>query len=119
LHGINAGHNYPYIFRKGEKHPIELTKGGIMLGSIDLPFEEETLTLCTDDILVLYTDGVTEAWNNKEDEYGEERLIKLVNTSREMTSKELMDKLLIDLQHHVGDAEPSDDITCIVIKIQN
>jgi sigma-B regulation protein RsbU (phosphoserine phosphatase) len=118
LYGINAGHNYPFIFRKGETKPFELTKGGIMLGSIELPFDEEALTLRRGDILVLYTDGVTEAWNKMEEEYGEVRLIELVNSFGELSSQEIIERLFYDIRQHVGEAQPSDDITCVVMKVK-
>ena len=118
LKGVNAGHNYPYLIRNKLEKPIELTKGGIMLGSMELPFEDEEIILVSGDVLCLFTDGITEAWNNLEEEYGEERLIHLLNSHSKLTSKEILSELLKDVQLHVGKAVPSDDITCIVMKVQ-
>lgn len=118
LHSINAGHNYPYLFRDGLEQPMELTKGGIMLGSLDFPFEEEIEILKQNDLVILYTDGVTEAWNNLEEEYGEERLIQLVKTNKSLEPTQLIAKLMQDIKNHVGEAEPSDDITCVVLKVK-
>jgi len=118
LRGINAGHNYPYLIRNQLDRPIELTKGGIMLGSMDLPFNDEVVALITGDIICFYTDGVTEAWNETEEEYGEERLIKLLNSTTYLSSKEILAELLNDIKLHVGSAIPSDDITCIIMKIK-
>ncbi len=118
LHGINAGHNFPYIFRKNLEKPLELTKGGIILGSMEFPFCEEVISLISGDVLLLYTDGITEAWNEAEEEYGEERLISLVDSAIHLSSKEILNILLNDIKLHVGKATPSDDITCIIIKVK-
>lgn len=118
LHSINAGHNYPYLFRDGLEQPMELTKGGIMLGSLNFPFEEEIEILKQNDLVILYTDGVTEAWNNSEEEYGEKRLIQLVKTNKSLEPTQLIAKLMKDIKNHVGEAEPSDDITCVVLKVK-
>ncbi len=118
LKSINAGHNYPYIIRDPLEKPIELTKGGIMLGSMELPFEDESICLIAGDVLCLFTDGITEAWNELEEEYGEERLINILNSHTHLTSKEILSEILMDVQLHVGKAVPSDDITCIIMKVQ-
>lgn len=118
LRSINAGHNYPYLYRNHLGKPIELTKGGIMLGSMDLPFDDETVPLVSGDVLCLYTDGITEAWNEAEEEYGEERLIELLSSSTNLSAKEILGKLLNDVKLHVGKAVPSDDITCIILKFK-
>lgn len=118
LRGINAGHNYPYLVRNQLEKPIELTKGGIMLGSMELPFDAESVPLFAGDVLCFYTDGITEAWDESEEEYGEERLIKLLNSTVNLSSTEILKELLNDIKLHVGKAIPSDDITCIIMKIK-
>lgn len=118
LRGINAGHNYPYLFRKKENMPTEFKKGGILLGSLELPFECEEIPLQSEDVILFYTDGVTEAWNEKEEEYGEERLIDLIKPCIHLSSDEILEILLTDIHKHVGTAITSDDITCIVMKVK-
>jgi sigma-B regulation protein RsbU (phosphoserine phosphatase) len=81
---VNAGHNPPYLLR-GDKI-IKLSKGGIILGVVKtfVPYIFEEVELKKDDLILLYTDGVSEALNLEFEEYSEERLEKI--------SKSLMDK---------------------------
>ena len=114
---INAGHNPPYIFRNRKKNPIELQKGGLFLGSLDITYETEEIELRSGDVLVFFTDGVTEAWNEKEDEYEDFRLITVVNKNIRLTAGEILSEIEKDVQEHVGKAQQSDDFTCAVVKI--
>ena len=114
---INAGHNPPYIFRNRNKKPIELQKGGLFLGSLDLPYETEEIELQTNDVLVFFTDGVTEAWNKKEIEYEDFRLINVVKKNTRQSAEKILSEIEKDVQEHVGNAQQSDDFTCAVVKI--
>jgi phosphoserine phosphatase RsbU/P len=113
---INAGHNYPYLIT-GDK-VISLDKGGLMLGVLENGFEykSETVTICKEDVLVLYTDGASEARNAKKDEYGEDRIIKVMQDNRELDSQGLQDKLLNDIKEFTTGELQYDDITMIILK---
>ncbi|MBN2415588.1 SpoIIE family protein phosphatase [bacterium] len=115
LTSVNAGHNPPYVLRKKDSTVHILEKGGIFLGSMDLPFEAETIQLEPSDIVLYYTDGVTEAWNTREEDYGEDRLITVLKSKRSASAGRILKAIKDDVQRHVGDAEPSDDLTCGVI----
>lgn len=117
LISINAGHNPPYIFRGRNEKPIELHKGGLFLGSLDLPFETEEIELKKNDVLVFFTDGVTEAWNKKEEDYEDYRLIDVVNNQKQLSAEEILSGIEKDVQKHVGNAQQSDDFTVAVLKI--
>lgn len=116
LESINAGHNPPYLLRKHDDQLLTLNEGGTFLGIMDLPFDAEIIELHPGDLLIAFTDGVTEAWNNNEEEYGEKRLENLILQNRNKPSQEILTTIINDVKKHVGRANQSDDITCIVLK---
>ena len=76
---INAGHNPPYLLRKAGVQ--ELSTGGMVIGLFaQASYEEAKVDLQSGDVLVAFTDGVTEALNTTEEEYGEERLKELLKS---------------------------------------
>jgi len=116
LQSVNAGHNPPYLYSNKAK-PAELKVGGIFLGSLDfIPYENEYVKLKKDDLLVFYTDGVTEAWNKAEEDYGEEQLMKILKENREKQADEILLAIEKDVEKHVAGAPQSDDFTCVVLK---
>ncbi len=114
---LNAGHNSPLIFNKNCEKPQVLHIGGIFLGSMDVPFEIEKVQLKKDDVLLFFSDGVTEAWNKKNEDYEEFRLIEVVNKNVHLSAPEILLKIEEDVQKHVGSAVQSDDFTCAVVKV--
>ena len=117
LVNINAGHNPPYLFKEGSQEPVELTSGSLFLGSFEVPFKIDKTRLRQNDVLVIYTDGVTEAWDKKCVEYSESRLKDVVSAHTHMPAIEILDRIEKDVRDHVGKARQSDDFTCIVAKV--
>ncbi len=117
LLSVNAGHNPPYIFTQGNENPRELQKGGLFLGGMDRPYESEEVQLKKDDVLVFFSDGVTEAWNEKEEEYDEYRLINIVSQQLNKSAGQILAAIEQDVNHHVRNAQQSDDFTCAVVKM--
>lgn len=117
LTSINAGHNPPYIFRQNRQTPLELKKGGIILGVMEVPFENEVVEIRQGDVLAFFTDGVTEAWNKKEEDYGELRLIKVIKKAMKKSAPEILAAIKDDVDEHVSGAPQSDDFTCAVVKM--
>ena len=76
------------------------------------------LNLKKNDTLVLFTDGITEAMNTLNEEYSDERLEELCWQNSNLNSQELLNEILNDVNVFAKDAEQSDDITCMVIKIK-
>lgn len=115
LETVNAGHNPTYIVR-GEKEFEELKTGGIPLGMMGLPFPytSKMTNLNEGDRLLLYTDGVTEAMNEDEEEFddviGFENYIKK-NAKSGIPAQEFIDQLINDIEVFTGDTPQSDDIT--------
>lgn len=116
LFSINAGHNAIYIVKE-DGTVNTLNKGGFMLGFMDFDFQHEELQMEKNDVLFIYTDGVSEAMNENKELYGDERLIELLKANRKLSSAEILKAMLADIRKFVGEAEQSDDITGGVIKI--
>lgn len=116
LHSVNAGHNPPYLFFGGQNEIQPLHSGGIFLGGVDGEYQLEIVSLKKNDILVYYTDGITEAWNLKEEDYGEERLLQTIKQHKTRSARDILTAIKQDIHHHVGTAQQSDDIACVVLK---
>jgi phosphoserine phosphatase RsbU/P len=115
---VNAGHNYPILLRS-DGTSIRLDKGGMILGVLrtEVPYEQEVTQLKPGDLLVLFTDGVSEAMNKDAVEYGESRLEALLPSVRHCTAQEITDAIYKDVLHHTKGAAQSDDITMMVVKV--
>ena len=115
---VNAGHNPPMVLSSHEGHITELDPTGIALGiTEDSLYKKATIPLKSGDIIVLYTDGVTEATNTGDELFGEERLQKIILANRGLSAGELTKKILLEVQEFTGDAPQSDDITLLVVKV--
>ena len=116
LRFANAGHNPPILLRaSGEARMLE--GGGPVLGVISIaPYSEESSNLGSGDLLVLYSDGVTEANNPDFDEFGEERFIRVLSENRAHTAREIVDAVTAALKEFTAGAPQADDITLLVAK---
>lgn len=112
----NAGHNPP-IFIRADGRYEELSIGGMALGIIpDCQYIEKPIYLSLGDIIVFYTDGVTETFNSSEEEYGVERLIRIVMGSSGCSANEISSKILGDLEVFRNGISQTDDYTLIIMK---
>ncbi len=116
LRFANAGHNPPIVVRaSGEAEMLE--GGGPPLGILAMaPFAEQTIQLGTGDLLVLYSDGVSECLNGDEEEFGEERFIEVLREHRAKPAAEIADAVTGALLKFAAGAPPADDITLVVAK---
>ena len=116
---VNAGHNPPLIYRAEEKkyHYIESEKN-YMLGIDEFAdFKQNILQLKHGDKIFMYTDGVTEAMNERDEEYLPEHLLEVLNAENHAESLEkLLENVHDSIKKHAGNAEQSDDITMMVVK---
>ncbi len=119
----NAGHNPPYLLNGQDGGAIQrLAPTGPALGLLeDGAWEQRTVQMDPGDVLVLYSDGVTEAQNEQKALFGEERLLGVIRTtfvspgSPARSAHDVQDAVLAEVQAFVGDAPQSDDITLMVI----
>ncbi len=116
LHYCNAGHNSPYIFSPDKKQK-RLSEGGIIVGMVpDYNYEESAIELNNEDVFVLYSDGVTEAMNFSDEEYGEERLENAVKKNLDLSADDMVREIFKDVENFTKGAPQSDDITMVIIK---
>ena len=114
---VNAGHNPPLVWHKGSKELTNMAGTGMMIG-VDgsSQYEEKTVKLAIGDLVVFFTDGVTEAINGQEEEFGQERLEELILKNHTKSSKDLLEILQKALAEFVGPADTFDDVTIMVVK---
>ncbi|MBX7152071.1 SpoIIE family protein phosphatase [bacterium] len=112
---VNAGHNPPLLSRKGTI--AKLKNGGIPLGMVEFDqYVSEENVLQPDDMVVMFTDGVTEAADRNDEFYDDERLEQCVVKHQNASAFQLKDLIHDDLKKFVGNAEQSDDITMLLLK---
>ena len=126
LRYVNAGHNPPYLIRSvrvpagstGAAEIEELSSGGTVLGLLpQVTYEETTVDLHSGDVLVAFTDGVPEALNPDEEEFGEERLKNLLRGLVHLPADEISARISHELKNWIKDAAQYDDLTFIVMKV--
>ena len=113
----NAGHNAP-ILRHANGEMEYLTEGGVALGMFEnLKYEERPLGLSPGEIIVFYTDGVTEAKNEKEEEFGTRRLKQVINDLHQLNASQIQENIYRAVKDFTGSLHQADDLTMIVIKV--
>ena len=113
---INAGHNPIFLLRKNGKLD-KIDAGGVAFGMFDmgLPFEGEKLKINKGERLLLYTDGIPEAMNEKEEEYSDERLEKFFIKNKPVKAETFINNIVSDVKKHTGNTPQSDDITALYL----
>lgn len=114
----NAGHNPPFVIRRDRRRrPRPLTRTGMVLGMFeDQRWGRHSLTLEEGDLLVAYSDGLTEAMNAQHDQWGEQRLIQTIRRHQEIPLAELQGQVLAQVHDFMDDAPQHDDITLMLIR---
>ena len=115
---VNAGHNPPLLIRDG--NITKLKKGGIIFGVVEstIPYISETVSLQKDDVIVLFTDGISEAMNKKEEEYSDERLEETAIRLASGTANEILEGIKKEVYEFANGAPQSDDITMVILKVK-
>lgn len=114
---VNAGHNPPLYYHTADHRMTRLVRTGLALGINDaFRYEQRTVILEPGDFVLLYTDGVTEAFDADHELFGEERLRRIVNAKRNSTAAEIIATLEAALDDFTSGASPSDDITLVFVK---
>ena len=114
---VNAGHIPPIVYKKATNTIERLEEGGTVLGLFDsAPFVEDETQLLPGDILVVFTDGISEAWGDNEEEYGEDRLAELVKENESLSAVDLEKLIQSDVETFTKGRPATDDVTVIVVK---
>jgi phosphoserine phosphatase RsbU/P len=114
---VNAGHNPPILLEAKTDNLKTLKTKGIAIGALeDVIFEEKEIKLETDDVILFYTDGVTEALNYEDQQFGEERLFKLLKENKDLSANKMISKIIENVVEFSGGRTQFDDITLMVLK---
>ncbi|HEX4783136.1 MAG TPA: PP2C family protein-serine/threonine phosphatase [Candidatus Sulfotelmatobacter sp.] len=113
---INAGHNNP-ILRRASGQIERLDVGGLPFGiQPEVKYESATVTLAPGDWLIIFTDGLVEAENANQNEYGEARLLAAIEAGKSGEPAEMLNRLMAELDLFVGNTPQHDDVTCLLLK---
>jgi sigma-B regulation protein RsbU (phosphoserine phosphatase) len=142
---VNAGHNPPLLFRRldgpgagvgalraavggeaaalavaaPEASLLRLSTGGLVIGAVAATrYEQAEVTLGPGDLLVAYTDGVTEAWNDRDEEFGEQRLAEVVSACSHLPAAAIADAVVRAVRDFADPVPPHDDVTLVVAKVR-
>jgi phosphoserine phosphatase RsbU/P len=111
----NAGHNPPLLVSASGIRRLD--KGGVVLGLFEqATFEEETVTLERGDLIIAFSDGVTEAMNPDSEEFTDDRLLACAQAHRGEAPQQILDALLADVQAFCAGATQSDDVTVVMVR---
>jgi phosphoserine phosphatase RsbU/P len=112
----NAGHNRPLLVRAAGGVE-ELSEGGLLLGIMaHAEYEGADVEMAPGDVLVFYTDGVSEAANEADEEFGEARLAELVRTHQHESAAEIGAAIREEVARHLDGRPALDDVTVVVVK---
>jgi serine phosphatase RsbU (regulator of sigma subunit) len=121
LRYVNAGHNAPYLLRSGAASMAveELSTGGTIIGMFPQAlYEEGTIDMRPGDVLIVFTDGVTEALNPSDEEFGEDRLKDLFRQVFHLPVEEMSARISQELKSWIQDAAQYDDLTFLLMKMK-
>jgi len=117
LQYVNAGHNPPFVVKKSSGDVILLRASGIAMGVMDeVSLEEREIELDSNDIVVFYTDGITEAINGAGEQFGEKRLIETINKNADLSVKDLMGRVKDEVFTFAQGQPQHDDFTLVLLK---
>ena len=117
---MNAGHNPPLVFRApSARHDVlRLDASGPVIGLFpECSYVKQSVILEEGDVLVLYTDGISEAMNAAGEEWGEERLTQVIEAGRALPAREVIDRILRTCDEFVAGAAQYDDMTLITARV--
>jgi sigma-B regulation protein RsbU (phosphoserine phosphatase) len=116
LRYANAGHNPPLIRQGGSFGWLPVRPGLVLAGLEDTSYIQDEITLAPDDILCLYTDGVTEAESAAAEFFGEDRLLAAAEKYRSLSSQAFTQSILAEIDSFAAGIEQADDITLLVLR---
>ena len=121
LECVNAGHNAPLVLRQmsgGESRILRLEADGPVVGLLPFaPYTEQSLQLEPGDLLVTYTDGISEAMTHDDEEWGEERMMAAAAAAREGSADQVLQKVFADADKFTAGAPQHDDMTLLILKV--
>jgi len=118
LNTVNAGHNHPYFYHQDNRFQV-FDKGGLILGMIpDVQYFSESVDLQTGDLIVMFTDGISEAMNRNEELFEEHRIKKCISDNCRKSAASLLDALIAEVRDFSAGCPQADDITVLTIRVK-
>lgn len=117
---VNAGHNPPMVFHCSDKNAkvTRLEVGGTVVGLLEsFAYEQGSVSLQAGDTLVAFTDGISEAMNSADEEWGEDRLMTAIQQCDGMNANQLMGQIFVEADKFVAGAKQHDDMTVVILKV--
>jgi sigma-B regulation protein RsbU (phosphoserine phosphatase) len=115
---VNSGHNPPAVFRRSSAGIDWLTRTAPAIGLAEEYFPRtETVKLSAGDVLLLYTDGITEALNMDMEEFGMERLAGFIQNAADLTATDMLQVVRQGISAYSGDVPLADDLTLVALKV--
>ncbi len=115
---VNAGHNPPYLYDLHTDEIIALSGEGPVVGILDdYPFQADGIALRPGQVVVFYTDGVTESMNHSEEQFGDKHLKELIRENARQSAQTILDHIYAKIVQHVAGAPQHDDLTMVIMKI--
>lgn len=119
LRYVNAGHNPPLLIKAGKAEPLRLDAGGLVVGLLpQADYEEQSIVLNSGDLLLTYTDGISEAMTVDDQEWGEEQMLKAVLSSQGTSADEVMREVFRAADEFTAGAPQHDDMTLLIMKLE-
>ena len=121
----NAGHPYPLLYKSEENEVIELKQedqkqyGILGVEGLDVSFPPVSFRIAQDDIIICYTDGLTDCVNSKGEDFSKERIIKIIKEYHHESAIMLMNRIMDKFNDFIGREKYTDDITLMVLKRTN
>jgi len=113
----NAGHNFPILVNgDGHSNLVECAVSMPLALMEDSIYETLEINLSPDDKFILYSDGITEAFNSGREQFGEERLLQSISQGSTRTAEYLVEEIICDVKDYAAEAEQSDDIVVLVVQ---
>lgn len=115
---VNSGHNPPAVFRRSSAGIDWLTRTAPAIGLAEEYFPRtETVKLSSGDVLLLYTDGITEALNIDMEQFGAERLAQFIQNAADLTAADMLQVIRQSISAYSGDVPLADDLTLVALKV--
>jgi len=113
---VNAGHNAPLLKEKDDYSWLKSEPGFVLGGMEDTQYSQNEIFLKPEDRIFLYTDGVTEAINKEEEQFGEERLFEIISKKGDFEISKVLNSVKNNVDVFVGDLNQFDDITMLILE---
>lgn len=116
---VNAGHNPPMLFHcaQGKWTVTRLDVGGVVVGLLEsYPYQQGRVAMAAGDVLVAFTDGISEAMNKADEEWGEERMIAVIEACSGMAAQAILERILSAADAFAAGAEQHDDMTLVILR---